>query len=305
MPFENTPFEQLRTLAAKKKRGWGEIALVLLEVEAAGSWRDQADTLSDWVTGVAQTLGLGEASVWRYLSSARYALELHRIWLGQASDEDLADLLNQASPENIELLSKLERVAPQDVFEDMKHQVLHGSISRAKLRSAWQDFRPALGGRTAQGVGKATPRVDLSDPEQHAAVFRGLALTALANFARLLGEPAPHATMLLKDVGFDPAVVFDAVCAVQPSEWSKPMLHGIVIAADGKIPSNLKLRAEYADATWLVTAADVTPTLPRGVGHASLSNNELLVVSPATMTTPDAPKAEYLLRAVLLRVLSR
>jgi hypothetical protein len=111
--------------------------------------------------------------------------------------------------------------------------------------------------------------------------------------------------MLLKDVGFDPAVVFDAVWAVQPTEWSKPTLHGIVIAADGKIPSDLKLRAEYADATWLVTAADVTPDLPRGVGHAELSNNELLVVSPAAVTRPDSAKAEYMLRAVLIRVLSR
>jgi hypothetical protein len=304
MSSENAYLEKLLTLAAKK-RGWGEIALVLLEVEASGSWRDQADTLSDWVASVAQALGLGEASIWRYLSSARYALELRGVWLGQASDEDLADLLNQASPENLELLSKLSRVAPPEVFEDMKHHVLLGSISRAKLRAVWQDFRPALGGRTAQGIGKATPRVDLSDPEQQAAVFRGLALTALGNFARLLGESAPHAAMLFKDVGFDRVGMFDAVCAVQQTEWSRPTLHGIVIAKDGKVPSDLRLRAEYADATWFITAGDVTPALPRGVGHVSLSNNELRVVLSAMVTTPDAAKSEYLLRAVLLRVLSR
>jgi len=305
MSSENAYLEKLLTLAAKQKRGWGEIALVLLEAEAAGSWRNQADTLSDWVTSVAQTLDLGEASVWRYLSSARYALELHGVWLGQASEEDLIDMLNQASPENLELLSKLERVAPPEMFAELKQQVLRGSMSRAKLRAAWQDFRPALGGRTAQGVGKATPRVDLSDPEQQAAVFRGLALTALTNFAELLSERAPHAYMLFKDVGFDPAVVFDAVCAVQQTEWSKPTLHGIVIARDGKVPSDLRLRAEYADATWFITAGDVTPALPRGVGHVSLSNNELRVVFSAMVTTPDAAKSEYLLRAVLLRVLSR
>ena len=126
MPFENTPFEQLRTLAAKKKRGWGEIALVLLEAEAAGSWRDQASTLSEWVATVAQALNLGEASIWRYFTSARYALELHGVWLGQASDEDLIDMLNQSSPENLELLSKLERAAPPEVFGEMKNQVLLG-----------------------------------------------------------------------------------------------------------------------------------------------------------------------------------
>ncbi len=304
MSSENAYLEKLLTLAAKQKRGWGEIALVLLEAEAAGSWRNQADTLSDWVTSVALSLDLGEASVWRYLSSARYALELHGVWLGQASEEDLIDMLNQASPENLELLSKLERVAPAEVFAEMKDQVLTGKISRAKLRAAWQDFRPALGGRTAQGVGKATPRVDLSDPEQHAAVFRGLALTALANFAQLISDHTLHASLLLKDVGYPP-VVFDAVCAVQKTEMSKPTLHGIVIAADGKVPSDLKLRAEYADATWVVTASGVTPPLPRGVGHVELSENELMVVSSAMVTTPDAAKSEYLLRAVLLRVLSR
>ena len=304
MPFENTPFEQLRTLAAKKKRGWGEIALVLLEAEAAGSWRNQADTLSDWVTSVAQALGLGEASVWRYLSSSRYALELHGVWLGQASDEDLADMLNQASPENLELLSKLERVAPGEVFEEMKSQVLLGSIPRAKLRAAWQDFRPALGGRTAQGIGKATPRVDLNDPEQKAAIFRGLVLSALRDVGPQLYNKPLALFALMKEVSFL-GVTADAVGVLQQTESSEVEVHVFCVASSGAIPAALKGFRTCADAAWIVAPKGVTLIVPEGVGLIDLDESVATVVAQAACAKPEAVLVEPLLRAALLQATRR
>lgn len=304
MPFENTSAEQLRTLAAKKKRGWGEIALVLLEVEGAGSWRNQADTLSDWVTSVALTLDLGEASVWRYLSSARYALELHGVWLGQASDEDLIDMLNQASPENLELLSKLERVAPAEVFAEIKSQVLSGKISRAKLRATWQAFRPAMGGRTAQGIGKSAPRVDMNDPEQRAAVFRGLALTALRDFGPQLYNKPLAFFALMKEVSFL-GLTADAVAVLQQTDLSEAEVHVFCVAPSGVIPAELKGLRTCADAAWIVAPKGIPRAVPEGVGIIDLDESVATVEAQAVCAKPEAALAEPLLRAALLQATRR
>lgn len=301
---------RLSTISGKK-RSWGEVAFVLIDAERNGAWTEQYQTLSDWISSVAAHLGLAESNMWRYLSAGRYALHLYGLRLGDRPDEEIIELLNMTSPENLELLSKLERVAPADVFWELRHNVLEGSISRAKLREVWQAFRPALQGRTAQGIGKAVPRVDLADPQQRDAVFRGEALTALSEAGpSCLGHTKPYAFAWLKDVRVTlpggKRLALDATGVIQEHEEFSLSLHGVVIAPGGRVPESTEALTRYCDFLWVVSPNDqLADVRPPAIGLLELKNNQVVCTRTAEFLRPAVELSAALARATLLRAIQR
>lgn len=112
-------------------RTWAEIGRLLGSVEMHGLWREEAGSFTEWLRRFAQQLGKrGESSFWRYLTAGRYYIELRKQLLSRnVQCPLLQDLPERVSPENLELLSKLERVAPPDVMHNLSERVVAGVAS--------------------------------------------------------------------------------------------------------------------------------------------------------------------------------
>lgn len=303
---------RLQTFAGKR-RSWGELTYLLLQVEESGEWQNSAGTFTDWVSTVGQVLGLQESNIWRYLASGRYALRLHGVTLGQLPEAEIVKLLNQASPESLELLSKVSRVAPDAVVQALSAQVLAGEISRAKLRDAWQAFRPALKGQTAQGLRKAVPKVDLRDPEQQESVLQGTVLaTLMSSDTSWLGTGAPQACAWFRDVApkhlpdKHTRLVFDAVAATQQNETADLELHVFQIRSRVASSKELEHVVGYCDYLWIASTQRIEATaLPAWLGILEVDNGQVVVARRAQKLESNRTLAFLLVEALLLRSLKR
>jgi len=72
-------------------------------------------------------------------------------------------LQKKISPENLETLEKIERVASENIFNELAARVIQCSIKRSELRSEWVAYRKVLEGKTARGIGVVAPRADLTN----------------------------------------------------------------------------------------------------------------------------------------------
>src|SRR4030095_4835893 len=69
---------ELRSLIERPNRSWVDIGRLLDRVDKTGYWKRSAGSFSDWVRAKAPSLGLGEASMWRFMSAVRMHMKLER-----------------------------------------------------------------------------------------------------------------------------------------------------------------------------------------------------------------------------------
>ena len=220
-----------------KARDWTAIGRLLDHVEITGYWKEQAASYSDWLKLFASRLGLGEASLWRYLASARYYDNVKPMLISRGLQcPPIENLPRGVSPEKLELLSKLARAAPDDVLHEVASRVIKGCITRAEMRRTWEAYRPVLGGRTARGTGTEPPKADPSDPEQFDSIVEARVFTALAGSGPAwTGLTRPYLYKIFHAVGpeFDnharQRFVFDAVVVTRNIKWALSEYHGIEI----------------------------------------------------------------------------
>jgi len=215
---------------------WPKLGRLCGEVERFGLWRAEAKSFSEWVRQLAARLDLKEGSLWRMLSSARFYVELQSSLAKRGIHLPLLDKLPESvSPESLELLSKLMRVAASTVTDPLVKGLIEGSVSRAQLRATWLAYRPVLAGRTARGRGVAPPRFNQRDLQQRnsrleADVMAGLLVagpdwTGTANLSRyeLFAQVRPQSRSSDRRIP-----ELDAVAAVQDKSGGV-VLHGIDI----------------------------------------------------------------------------
>jgi len=161
-------------------RSWGNLYLLLDAVDQSGYWEREAASFTSWIEKSASRLHSKPAMLWRILSAGRFVqLVAERFKERGFVIPSLEEMPDAVSPENVELLSKLGRVAPEDIFEELVHKVFDGEATRSKLREAWETYRPALGGKTARGRGVAAPKLNQQDPVQYRSMMEAVTLDAL------------------------------------------------------------------------------------------------------------------------------
>lgn len=306
---------QLVAVEQGTKRSWGQIGQCLIQVEQFGIWQREADSFTGWLQLNAAKFGHTESTLWRYLSASRFYEELRvRLRRDHISSPPLESLPDSISPESIELLSKLTRVAPADVVRETAERLIKGTVTRAELRAKWQAFRPVLGGRTARGRGVPTPRFNASDRAQRYSQLEGLIFTALSADSRWTGNPNPDLYQLVHHVQPDkmdpPRVSFDAVAVVRQRRDDPLMLHGIEVV--GALLGRLDIfetRAPYCDALWIAVHKEIgdisTRTVPHYVGILRLGNQGMLVERPAIRAGLVGTKTANLAKGVLLKCFHR
>lgn len=274
-----------RTLELKaKKRSWGEIALLILRAEETGVWKLQDSlTFSDWLESLAEQLGLQRSNLWRYRSSAYFAIDLMQL-SRSLSDSELIAALNRTSAENLELLSKISRVAPDGVFRQIKDQVLTGELTRKRLRETWELFKPALGGETAQG--RSRPPV-VEDPDSQASVQHAIVLSQLAeNGAKWLSPMGVISSKLMglsSNAGDQSASGLDAVIVARMEGGAEALLHGVKVIDSLEGLEQFASLLRHCEHLWLaISKRNQVPdniNIPEQVGLVAVSEAGVEVIA--------------------------
>jgi hypothetical protein len=163
-PNRESKQNELPQLAKDGVRDWVSISQYILEVDEKGSWSVSNRTFTDWLTALSAQLDITESGLWRYYRAGKYYQSLAANLKANGVDTPSFEFLSKkVSPENLETLEKIERVAPKGIFNELAARVIQCSIKRSELRSAWVAYREVLDGKTARGIGVVAPRADLTN----------------------------------------------------------------------------------------------------------------------------------------------
>ncbi len=118
----------LKALAEGQQRSWPRLATLLEEVDRSEYWRERAGSFTEWLEEFAEAMTLKPATLWRILSAGRFYASLRSDLAGNGISAPPLDALPASvSPEALELLAKLGRVAPSDVTNEIAARVLAGT----------------------------------------------------------------------------------------------------------------------------------------------------------------------------------
>jgi|CXWL01.1.fsa_nt_gi hypothetical protein len=302
-------------------RTWGSIAKLLIEVEEERFWQFEANSFTEWIKIRAQNCGYKERSLWRFLSAGRYYQLLSKEFAGfDSTCAPLEKLHEGVSPENLELLSKLSRVTPSDIWLRLAKQVVVGTVTRAELRKSWLTFRPVLKGRTARGRGVVPPKFNPLDQLQFNSLREAMVMEALSSSPPWwVGLDKPDLYKIFMHVQAEssgvpkPNIMFDAVVVVR--EWKASQLVLLGIEISGGIIGNpavkdlLQERAPYCDLLWVAVddafGSDQLAKIPDFVGILIAYAGRITVKRSASPDPRLGSQSGNLAKGLLLRTLHR
>lgn len=131
---------EVQALINQEPRTWVQISCILDAVASSEYWKQDHSSFTAWVQWVAEKRNIKPATLWRYLSAGRYYNTFKHKSNLTIKTVPLCDLPISVSPENLEILSKLERVVAPDVFAELAEKVLAGSVKRSFLRIQWEAY---------------------------------------------------------------------------------------------------------------------------------------------------------------------
>ncbi len=315
---------ELRAIEAGEARSWPQISALLNSVQTTEYWRGESESFSKWIEDFGKTIGLGRATLWRYLSAGRKYENL------KAAAEkikpslhypQLQELHDYVSPENLELLEKLNRVMEPDDAYALMDKVIRGEVRRQALRDKWQAFRPALAGQTARGKHYSSVKVDRTNEFQASKVREGEIYTAIKESApKWLDCLQPYFIKVLSNVrpdvegacvGYKSKIlshpIFDAIVAIKRHMRDPLCLHGIEIIGrfHEKTVSKLETMAPYCDFFWIATHHAVPnfapDKIPEWAGVLMLTDAEEVRVLREPEHTGSEPAINQMLKGVILR----
>lgn len=317
-------------LAPGDARGesWVAIGRRLAHASTKRQWRALHASFSNWLSAQALELGLKDASLWRYMSAVRDFEVIQRDLRFNGIDcPDIDSLAERVSPENIEILAKIRRVAlaPDEEILRLSKALVDGSLRREELRQAWARFktledrgtprrpeqvihpskRRMPTGQVIDSLGSQKPRVVEGYFRERAALFCGteapLRCTELERlFVRTLG-PA---------IAASPAA--DWIVAIQVGHDEPMQYHGIYGWNEGLQPQLLaRINEQQAlfDSVWIYapygTATNDFVQWQPSWGYLEHSSYATLRVMRAAARQPrsEGSQVVHLADAILARLL--
>lgn len=260
---------------------WGQVSASLLEVERTRSWQDEHTSFSDWIESRAEISGPSRQSLWRYLSAGKEYLEQRKALSARGVRlPKLEDVPVAVSPESIELFSKIRRVAPSSLLQEILVPVLTGTIERKELRGIWNSYAPLLEGKTARGRGEKPGHLNAPRALREGSdVIAGLRRSGGKWLAPVMGLFELFTRDELGDF-LQGELSADALIVSRERSSSDVLIHGVILHAvtmtlDHSVSRALML-AGVIDRCWLVVA--------RGLAAADLEeiNEEVGVLAVAS-----------------------
>jgi hypothetical protein len=174
----------------------------MIEVEQLGSWSSTHKSFTEWLMKLSLELKLNESNLWRFFRSGKYYLELsNKLNLRGINSPPFSSLSHKVSPENLEILEKIERVVSESTFLELSNRVISCNITRNELREIWEAYRVVLSGLNARGMGVSKPRLDHGSSRQISLAKEAQVLTALISSNKeWIGCDNPFIFEVLKDI---------------------------------------------------------------------------------------------------------
>ena len=267
---------------------WVNVAEFLLSNEEGGEWSATHKSFTDWLLDTSKKMSLSESSLWRYYRAAKYYINLRKeLQAGNISTPEFTNLPARVSPENLEILEKIERVAPKIIFLDLAERVIHSNIKRDELRLTWIAYRKGLEGKTSRGMGVERPKINTKDPRHKAFIKEAQLLTALnANYKNCIGDNLSSKGGVFPNVSIntigDGKILFDAIVTIEKDGLE---FHGIEIRASNESElhlGSLKNQEKYCDFTWIAfnefDSRFSTKNIPSNYGILALKGGNLEVI---------------------------
>lgn len=256
---------------------WGEVAAYMLAAERTGSWRDTARTYTEWMQELCKQRGCSLASLWRFKTAGKlYNEQRQRMAQRGFPLPELSDIPKGVSAESLELLTKMVRVVPADVLDEVIEKAMQGTITKTKVQEIWNAYAPLLNGKTARGRGVEVPQITLDMASRaEADVVLGLRRSKGAWL-----EPTPEVFEVYvgADVGKNimrrTRYVCDALILSQADKHSPVVVHGLEIRVFGPHvtikPHTVTWLSETCDYGWVASPAQISDDdferIPRQLG---------------------------------------
>ena len=316
MPTAKQIEKELGAIERGEARTWGQVAVLLDEIDSCGYWHRDADSFTEWLGKHAHIFGVKPAMLWRHLTSGRYLKQLRDSAAAKNVSVPSLDLLpNSVSSESVELLAKLERIMPEADFQKLLARMLEGGARRAELRSLWEAYRPVLGGKTARGRGVVVPRINRDDPEQYQSLMEANFLSALkAAGSAWTGAAKPeryevylHVTPEGKVAGRK--ILFPAVAMVKPKDGALEY-HAVLFAPFlDRFREFLENLRVFPDYLWVIPrtslrgglTSNIHLEVPRGIGLITIESGAVHVIVPAERMPESGSRRADLASALLVR----
>lgn len=235
-------------------------------------------SLTQWVRDLAPRLELTESSLWRAFSAYRDYVRLAQRYEALPTIEQLP---RRVSAECIELLAKIDRVAPIQEFSELAKKAVAGEVTRERLRQIWGAYKSDLNGRTARGRNSGIAKVESKHRHLDASL-----LMAADQLEELLANEAGRATVIQVMTKLDvmlpnsgQSLSEDTVVAYQEAGNDELKIACLIVdAAQAKPPTKERLRdkAQYFDSIWTVgdnETIDVLKTRTPGLAGVIICAN--------------------------------
>ena len=216
---------------------------------------------TEWLKGHAESLGLRGINALALPDRWPLPHQLREALTGRGvSCPPTGELPDKVSPENLELLSKLARVARITPCKRLAEQVIWWHYPCGTTHGMASLSSPALGGRTARGLGVPPPRINLRNREQFEspteAMVSGrrwlqeikLVRDSESDLYELFMHISPESD------GANPRrYIFDAVAVIRDRKSDPLQIHGIEIAGGFHVNWSGKLEgmAPYFNFLWI------------------------------------------------------
>lgn len=259
----NTPKQiekELQTIENGESRNWGEISILIDAVESTGYWHRDSDSFTEWLEKNAFRFGVKPPMLWRILTAGRFVRQAkeHFREIGIAIP-DIEKIPDNVGAESIELMAKIQRAIPEEIFTDLAQKVFAGQIKRSELKSMWESYRPVLAGQTARGRGVPPPCLNTKDPKQSEYLLEAMSIEALkASSPSWSGYIKPKAYQIFLHVNPDgyqlpPGFyLFSAVVVIKPQNTNIEF-HGFCYGAapvGRNITKDCDDELAYCDFVW-------------------------------------------------------
>lgn len=302
--------------------GWAEAARILAEVGEAETWRSSHATFTEWIKSVAKQSGVPESSLWRMLRAGQFYNRLGKQY-GHVAVPPIGEVCTQVTPEQLELVEKISRLAPQSEVEKLLAGVLDGSVSRNRLREVWKVY---------QNEERKTLPVDTlgklgSHVREAQAMRRRISVTAGVWLSLQEADPSwtgishPHFYRAFYDppVRFDgegdsPNVAYepDFLAILQGSPHGEIVFHAFEmvspnLASSTIVATRCALALRYVDCFWVLLYAgaddDVLGALPKAAGVMSIDGKKLKVHRFPRRSADYGALAGQLAKSLLTKIL--
>lgn len=129
--------QEIQNLLGQNETNWKDVAKIAIAVREKELFKQSGiKSFTAWVNAVAKKCDRQPSLIWRYIKAAKY-------YLHTVGSDDVGQVDNAiAAPEALVNLEKVERNAPEPVFEKLKEKVLAGEATVKETRAIEQEYRP-------------------------------------------------------------------------------------------------------------------------------------------------------------------